>query len=89
MRATWITLVLIGVVPAVLFLIIDAAGVTNCLRYIATTTWRPADPSLLHLAGLAVSITLWVWLRVGLLISLLAALPFAAVDLVCYLRFPR
>jgi len=86
MRATWIVLVCLALAPSVVFTVLDWTGGTECLRYIATTAWRPGDPSVGHLALMAISLVAWIGSKVLLPTFLLASVPFALGDLRSVLR---
>lgn len=74
MRKTWGTLVWFAVVPALAFHVLDAAGYTRALRFIATTSWGPGNPSGMDLFWLATSLITWLWWKVFSLVFLVAAL---------------
>jgi len=89
MRATWIALVCLALAPSLTFTVLDWTGGTECLRYIATTVWRPGDPSVGHLALMALSLASWIGSKVLLPTFLLASVPFALGDLRSVLRSRR
>ena len=89
MRATWIGLILLGLLPAVSFYILEWTGGTDALRFISTTNWQPGDPSMGELLMLALSLAAWIWLRLMLPVFLLASAPFAGADLYRVLRKRR
>jgi len=86
MRSTWVVLVLLAVLPALGFYVLDWTGSTYALRYVSTTTWQVGSPSVFDLCCLAASLVTWLWLRLFMFVFLLAAFPFALGDLVRALR---
>jgi hypothetical protein len=89
MRATWIVLVLLAVVPALAYLGLEGLGWTEAVRYISTTIWRPGDPSRFDLICLGMTLFALVWAKLMLPTLLLAAAPFFAGDVVRVIRRRR
>ena len=80
-RRIWIVLLLLGVVPAALFFVLQWTGAANNLRYVATTGWQPGDPSVLQIILLFLSMISWAWLKGLGNLFIGAALPFLIADL--------
>lgn len=86
MRATWIVLLLLAVLPSLLYPLLLVTGGTESLRFIATTNWQPGDPSVGELFLFALSLLTWLWWRLMLPVLVLAALPFIVGDVWRWLR---
>jgi len=80
MRATWITLLVAGIVPGLAFYVLRWFGVTESARFVATTTWTIGSPSLGDLIGMAATLATWIWLKGFTMIFALAAVPFIVAD---------
>ena len=81
MRATWIVLVILALLPGITYRILDWVGATESLRYISTTVWKYGDPSATDLALLAASLFCWIGAKALLPTFLLAAVPFLICDI--------
>ncbi len=81
MRRTWITLLLLGLVPSGLFYLLEATGCTAALGFVATTQWVQGSPSIFDFIMMFASMISWAWLRGFIYVFLLAAVPFAIGDL--------
>lgn len=80
MRATWIILVLAGIVPACTFFVLDWSGCTESLAYISTTAWTVGHPSLKDVVFMFLSVITWTWVKGFMNLFLLAAAPFVVAD---------
>ena len=89
MRASWIILVLLGLLPVCAFYVLDWTGGTDSLRYISTTAWKWGDPSLSQLALMFLSVLTWTWVKGFMNVFLLAALPFLVGDILRWVRLRR
>ena len=81
MRGTWIILVLLAVVPALGYLVLDATGRTSSFRLISTTAPEAGTVSTMDFVLLPVCLACWLCLKVFWLVFLLAAVPFLVGDL--------
>jgi hypothetical protein len=81
MRASWVVLILAGLVPPCIFHVLDWAGGTEALQYISTTGWELGHPSTWDLVLMFASVITWTWVRGFMNLFLLAALPFIILDL--------
>ena len=79
MRITWIVLVLLAVVPALAYPVLDATGCTSSVELISTT--NPGVVSVIDLVLMPICLFCWLCLKVFWLIFLLAAMPFLFGDL--------
>jgi len=79
MRTAWIILLLLAVVPALGYLLLDATACTSSLELISTT--NPAVASTWDFLLMPLCLFCWLCLRVFWLVFLLAALPFVFADL--------
>jgi len=86
MRASWIILVLLGLLPVSAFYVLDWTGGTDSLRYISTTAWQWGDPSLSQLALMFLSVFTWTWVKGFMNVFFLAALPFLVADIRRWIR---
>ncbi|MBA4386903.1 MAG: hypothetical protein C0404_02915 [Verrucomicrobia bacterium] len=81
MRKIWISLVLLGVVPALSFYVFKVLGLTDSLRYVSITDWQPGKPSLFNIACMFVTMFAWSWVKGWIYLFVPAALPFIIGDL--------
>ena len=82
MRRIWISLLLLGVVPACLFFLFKWTGGVESLRFVSTTRWETGDPAVLDLFCLFGSMVSWAWLRGFIYLFVGAAIPFLVADVV-------
>ena len=89
MRASWIILVLAGIIPACTFYVLGWTGATESLKYISTTVWEPGHPSSGEVVLLCLTVITWAWAKIFMNVFLLAAVPFAIADAMKVLRSNR
>jgi hypothetical protein len=88
-RKTWVMLLLLGVVPAMMFYPLEWSGAADNLRYVSTTVWQPGDPSVLQLVALFASMIAWAWLKAFIYLFAVAAVPFVVADVCAAVRGKR
>lgn len=86
MRKTWIMLVLLGIVPALGFHVLDWSGATVSLQYIAKTNWQWGAPSPLDFVMMFVCVLAWVWRSGFMNVFLFAAIPFLIHDILVTIK---
>jgi hypothetical protein len=85
-RASWIILVLVGMVPTCTFYVLDWTGGTEALSYISTTGWALGHPSPKELTLMFLSVITWTWVQGFMNLFLLAAVPFGMADILRSVR---
>jgi len=88
-RASWIILVLAGIVPVFTFYVLDWTGGTEALAYISTTAWELGHPSPKELVLMFLSVIAWTWVKGFMNLFLLAAVPFVTADIFRCVRARR
>ncbi len=81
MRRSWKILISLGIVPVVVFYLLDWSGATNSLGYISTTMWQVGSPSVWDLLFMFLSVISWTWVKGFANLFLLAAVPFILADI--------